>query len=53
MITANKKKMLIALDYDPTALKVAEVGFTISVGRKMNFQIAFAIHQNGYFGMNL
>lgn len=30
MIITTKKKMLIALDYDPTALKVAEVGFTMA-----------------------
>ena len=30
MITNNVKKVLIALDYDPTAQKVAEVGFSMA-----------------------
>jgi nucleotide-binding universal stress UspA family protein len=30
MNIATKKKVLIALDYDPTSLKVAEVGFDIA-----------------------
>jgi len=37
MKTNNKKKVLIALDYDPTAQKVAEAGF--SLARNMNAEV--------------
>ena len=37
MKTNKKKKVLIALDYNPTAQKVAEVGF--SMAKSMNAEI--------------
>jgi nucleotide-binding universal stress UspA family protein len=37
MKTDNKKKVLIALDYDPTAQKVAETGF--SIAKDMNAEV--------------
>lgn len=37
METTNRKKVLIALDFDPTAQKVAEVGF--SLGKAMDAEI--------------
>jgi len=38
MKTIKMKKVLIALDYDPTAQKVAEVGF--SMAKSMNAEVA-------------
>ncbi|HUX53893.1 MAG TPA: universal stress protein [Williamwhitmania sp.] len=37
MDTTNRKKVLIALDFDPTAQKVAEIGF--SLGKAMDAEI--------------
>lgn len=37
MKTKNVKKVLIALDYDPTAQKVAEIGF--SIAKAMNAEV--------------
>ena len=38
MKTTKIKKVMIALDYDPTSIKVAEVGFTLA--KAMNAEIA-------------
>jgi nucleotide-binding universal stress UspA family protein len=37
MVANNMKKVLIALDYDPTAQKVAETGFTLA--KSMNAEV--------------
>jgi hypothetical protein len=39
MKTNKMKKVLIALDYNPTAQKVAEVGF--SMAKSMNAEVIF------------
>jgi len=49
MKTDNKKKVLIALDYDPTAQKVAEAGFSLARTMKAEVTLLHVIADPVYY----
>lgn len=49
MKTLKMKKVMIALDYDPTAQKVAEIGFTLATAMKAEVIMMHVITEVTYY----
>lgn len=49
MKTIKMKKVLIALDYDPTAKKVAELGFTLAKGMEASIYLLHVIAEPTHY----
>ena len=49
MVANNMKKVLIALDYDPTAQKVAETGFALAKSMNAEVTLLHVIKDPGFY----